>query len=309
MKLGEISENDTYQELLNKRGDFSDFFLQHIQDGSEEVENLDYVIIHLEGNLQSEELKEQKFVSVVTKNPLAIYTSAAVAQRKMITRSNSLRLASTNVISGTELKLSVCSVINRLMLLREPRKQRKTKGKVHLNINIHPILVKQKCLETVDKENIKDSKSYSSELLDGVNDIDEDDSENLLLASEYVNDIYDYLFQLEFEQPIVKNHLEGHVGVNVNMRPVLIDEINEVHLQFRLIPETFQMVVAIIERCLQAVTGTKRSQLQLVGVTGLFVAVKYEELFPPPIANFVYITHESYTDSQIRKMELKMIET
>ncbi|KAL9874719.1 G2/mitotic-specific cyclin-B-like [Glossina fuscipes fuscipes] len=248
MKLGEISENDTYQELLNKRGDFSDFFLQHIQDGSEEVENLDYVIIHLEGNLQSEELKEQKFVSVVTKNPLAI-----------------------------------CF--------------------------IHPILVKQKCLETVDKENIKDSKSYSSELLDGVNDIDEDDSENLLLASEYVNDIYDYLFQLEFEQPIVKNHLEGQVGVNVNMRPVLIDEINEVHLQFRLIPETFQMVVAIIERCLQAVTGTKRSQLQLVGVTGLFVAVKYEELFPPPIANFVYITHESYTDSQIRKMELKMIET
>uniref|UniRef100_A0A1B0BQM5 Cyclin-like domain-containing protein n=1 Tax=Glossina palpalis gambiensis TaxID=67801 RepID=A0A1B0BQM5_9MUSC len=93
------------------------------------------------------------------------------------------------------------------------------------------------------------------------------------------------------------------------MRPVLIEEINEVHLQFRLIPETFQMVVAIIERCLQSVTGTKRSQLQLVGVTGLFVAVKYEELFPPPIANFVYITHESYTDSQIRKMELKMIET
>ncbi|KAI9576370.1 hypothetical protein GQX74_009424 [Glossina fuscipes] len=191
----------------------------------------------------------------------------------MITRSNSLRLASTNRHQSADASTGA-------------EKAKSLTNKVVMN-----------------------KTQIAQKTKDGVNDIDEDDSENLLLASEYVNDIYDYLFQLEFEQPIVKNHLEGHVGVNVNMRPVLIDEINEVHLQFRLIPETFQMVVAIIERCLQAVTGTKRSQLQLVGVTGLFVAVKYEELFPPPIANFVYITHESYTDSQIRKMELKMIET
>uniref|UniRef100_A0A1B0BUF1 Cyclin-like domain-containing protein n=1 Tax=Glossina palpalis gambiensis TaxID=67801 RepID=A0A1B0BUF1_9MUSC len=99
---------------------------------------------------------------------------------------------------------------------------------------------------------------------DVVNDIDEGDGENLLLLCEYVDDIYDHLLELEFEQPIVKNPLEGQVEVNINMHAVLIDWINEVPLQFRLIPKTFQMAVTIIDRYLQSVTDTK--QLQLVGI-------------------------------------------
>lgn len=65
MKLGEISENGTYQELLNKKGDFSDFLLQHLQEGNEEVEVLDEIKQQLEGNLQSEELKG-KFKKAIT---------------------------------------------------------------------------------------------------------------------------------------------------------------------------------------------------------------------------------------------------
>uniref|UniRef100_A0A1A9ZX30 Uncharacterized protein n=1 Tax=Glossina pallidipes TaxID=7398 RepID=A0A1A9ZX30_GLOPL len=281
-------------------------------------------------------------------------TAAAAAQRKMITRSNSLRLVSTNgakvvglqrhqsadAPSGTEKAKTLTNKVveNKTQIAQKTKAEMKSiksefEEKVVIESaledeeskllskaesvaiqtdsnDIYPILVKQERLATVDKkENIKDSPSYSSGLLDGVNDIDKDDAENLLLVSEYVNDIYDYLFQLESEQPVVKNHLEGQAEVNANMRAVLIDWINEVHLQFRLIPETFQMAVAIIDRYLQAITDTKRSQLQLVGVTGLFIAAKYEELFPPPITDFVYITDESYTDSQIRKMELKMIKT
>lgn len=57
MKLGEISENGTYQDLLNRKGDFSDFLMQHIQEGNEEVEDLDVIKQQLEGTLQSEELK------------------------------------------------------------------------------------------------------------------------------------------------------------------------------------------------------------------------------------------------------------
>ncbi|XP_061394477.1 multidrug resistance-associated protein 1 isoform X1 [Musca vetustissima] len=59
MKMGEISESGTYQELLIKKGDFSDFLLQHLQEGGEEVEDLDVIKQQLEGNLQSDELKNQ----------------------------------------------------------------------------------------------------------------------------------------------------------------------------------------------------------------------------------------------------------
>ncbi|XP_073826057.1 multidrug-Resistance like Protein 1 isoform X6 [Musca autumnalis] len=65
MKLGEISENGTYQELLNKKGDFSDFLMQHLQEGGEEVEDLDVIKQQLEGTLQSDELKDQ-FKKVIT---------------------------------------------------------------------------------------------------------------------------------------------------------------------------------------------------------------------------------------------------
>ncbi|KAM7353891.1 multidrug-Resistance like Protein 1 isoform 2-T2 [Cochliomyia hominivorax] len=64
MKMGEISESGTYQELLNKKGDFSDFLLQHIQEGNEEVEDLDVIKQQLEGTLKSDELKG-KFEKVI----------------------------------------------------------------------------------------------------------------------------------------------------------------------------------------------------------------------------------------------------
>ncbi|XP_013102325.2 multidrug resistance-associated protein 1 isoform X3 [Stomoxys calcitrans] len=65
MKLGEISESGTYQHLLNKKGDFSDFLLQHLQEGSEELEELDVIKQQLEGTLQSDELKN-KFRKAIT---------------------------------------------------------------------------------------------------------------------------------------------------------------------------------------------------------------------------------------------------
>ncbi|XP_036331247.1 G2/mitotic-specific cyclin-B [Rhagoletis pomonella] len=156
---------------------------------------------------------------------------------------------------------------------------------------------------------IKSVQTLSPEGIEGVEDIDSGDSDQLLLVSEYVNDIYNYLFQLEEEQYIRKNHLDCQDEVHPKMRAVLIDWINEVHCQFHLDPETFQMAVAIIDRYLQEVKDTKRIHLQLVGVTALFIAAKYEELIPPSISEFVFITDDTYNSKQIVQMELKIFKT
>ncbi|ALC42288.1 CycB [Drosophila busckii] len=149
--------------------------------------------------------------------------------------------------------------------------------------------------------------SLSSKRLSEIEDIDANDRENLMLVSVYVNDIYDYLYEVEQAIPIQKDHLAGQPEVTRKMRAVLIDWINEVHLQFHLAAETFHLAVAIIDRYLQAVKDTKRSYLQLVGVTALFIATKYEELFPPVISDFVFITDDTYTARQICLMELKIL--
>lgn len=47
-----------------------------------------------------------------------------------------------------------------------------------------------------------------------------------------------------------------------------------------------------------------RKKLQLVGVTALLVASKYEEILSPDVADLVYITDDAYTSNEIREMEM-----
>lgn len=82
------------------------------------------------------------------------------------------------------------------------------------------------------------------------NDVDADDEDPLLVA-EYVNSIFDYLNELELKYAIRENHLDGQRDVFPKMRAVLIDWINEVHLQYRFAQETFHMAVSLIDRYLQ----------------------------------------------------------
>ena len=41
----------------------------------------------------------------------------------------------------------------------------------------------------------------------------------------------------------------------------------------------------------------------------MFIAAKYEEMYPPEINDFVYITDNAYTKAQIRNMEMLMLES
>ncbi|KAK2098136.1 G2/mitotic-specific cyclin-B2 [Saguinus oedipus] len=86
------------------------------------------------------------------------------------------------------------------------------------------------------------------------------------------------------------------------MRAILVDWLVQVHSKFRLLQETLYMCIAIMDRFLQ-VQPVSRKRLQLVGITALLLASKYEEIFSPNIEDFVYITDNACTSSQIREME------
>ncbi|KAM8720417.1 hypothetical protein ACLKA7_006463 [Drosophila subpalustris] len=151
------------------------------------------------------------------------------------------------------------------------------------------------------------SQSTHSQRSVNVEDMDTGDQKHLTLDSEYDSDICNHLYELEDRLPIRVNHLGQQVEVTSRMRAVLIDWLNDVHLQFQLVTETFHLAVAIIDRYLQVVNTTKRQHFQLVGVTALFIATKYEEMKPPVIADFVYIADDAYTHREIRQMELQIL--
>lgn len=39
----------------------------------------------------------------------------------------------------------------------------------------------------------------------------------------------------------------------------------------------------------------------------MFIASKYEEMFPPEIGDFAFVTDNTYTKHQIRQMEMKIL--
>ena len=47
--------------------------------------------------------------------------------------------------------------------------------------------------------------------------------------------------------------------------------------------------------------------MQLVGVAALLIATKYEEIYAPEVKDFVYISDNSYTSSDILDMEFKIL--
>lgn len=50
-----------------------------------------------------------------------------------------------------------------------------------------------------------------------------------------------------------------------------------------------------------------KTKLQLVGVTAMLLASKYEEMYAPEVRDFVYITDETYSSEEILKMERMML--
>lgn len=86
------------------------------------------------------------------------------------------------------------------------------------------------------------------------------------------------------------------------MRTTLIDWLLQVHLRYHMLPETLWIAINIIDRFLsnRVVSLVK---FQLVGVTAMFVAAKYEEIMAPSVEEFVFMTEGGYSREEILKGE------
>lgn len=96
--------------------------------------------------------------------------------------------------------------------------------------------------------------------------------------------------------------MDHQPNVQWKMRGILMDWLVEVHHKFRLLPETLFLATNIVDRFLSArVVSLER--LQLVGLTCLFIAAKYEEVVCPSVTNFLYMAEGGYTDEEILQAE------
>ncbi|KAL2495725.1 putative cyclin-B3-1 [Forsythia ovata] len=128
------------------------------------------------------------------------------------------------------------------------------------------------------------------------------DDRNHLEVSDYVDDIYQYYWVMEGQNPALKDYMEIQTDINPQMRGILINWLIEVHLKFDLMQETLFLMVTLLDRYL-SLESIKKNEMQLVGLTALLLASKYEDFWHPRVIDLISIAAESYTRDQMLVME------
>ncbi|EHB14336.1 G2/mitotic-specific cyclin-B1 [Heterocephalus glaber] len=116
----------------------------------------------------------------------------------------------------------------------------------------------------------------------------------------------EYLYQAFSDVVLAVNDVDAEDGADPNLCSEYVKDVYAYLKQERLLQETMHMTVSIIDRFMQNNCMPKK-MLQLVGVTAMFIASKYEEMYPPEIGDFAYVTNNTYTKHQIRQMEMKIL--
>ncbi|KAJ0775586.1 putative cyclin domain-containing protein [Helianthus annuus] len=136
---------------------------------------------------------------------------------------------------------------------------------------------------------------------DPVVNIDESDVNNELAEVEYVEDIYKF-YKLSETEGGLQDYMNSQPELNAKMRGILIDWLIEVHRKFNMMAESLYLTINIVDRYL-SVRKVARREFQLVGMSAMLIACKYEEIWPPEVNDLIAISDNAYSGEQILVME------
>ncbi|KAG6687157.1 hypothetical protein I3842_11G056300 [Carya illinoinensis] len=129
-----------------------------------------------------------------------------------------------------------------------------------------------------------------------------DDICNQLEVAEYVDEIYQYYWVTEVQNQSLENYMSVQTDITAHMRGILINWLIEVHFKFDLMQETLYLMVTLLDGFLSQAT-IKKNELQLVGLTALLLASKYEDFWHPRVKDLISISAESYRRDEMLAME------
>lgn len=125
---------------------------------------------------------------------------------------------------------------------------------------------------------------------------------NIDIIQEYFPDILLNMRFAESKYRIPSNFMQKQPEVTSNMRTKLVDWLIEVQDEYKLENETVALAVTYCDRFL-SLMSVARGKLQLLGTTAMFIAAKYEEIYPPDADEFAYVTADTYAKSEVILME------
>ncbi|XP_027250720.1 cyclin-A1 isoform X2 [Cricetulus griseus] len=125
---------------------------------------------------------------------------------------------------------------------------------------------------------------------------------DVINVTEYAEEIHRYLREAEVRHRPKAHYMRKQPDITEGMRAILVDWLVEVGEEYKLRTETLYLAVNFLDRFLSCMS-VLRGKLQLVGTAAILLASKYEEIYPPDVDEFVYITDDTYTKRQLLRME------
>ncbi|WOG82282.1 hypothetical protein DCAR_0101445 [Daucus carota subsp. sativus] len=122
----------------------------------------------------------------------------------------------------------------------------------------------------------------------------------------YAPAIYENHRVKELDRRPYFGYMEMQRDITHVMRGVLIDWLVEVSEEYNLVPDTLYLTANLIDQFLSR-SFIERQRLQLLGVTCMLIASKFEEICPPSVREFCYITDNTYKRDEVLHMESQVL--
>ena len=260
---------------------------------------------------------------IIIKNNLTVYNNNEIIRTKRTFNLKNLNNKKEKTIHNNQLKsfeknfieLNKKTKNNNLKNNNIKRIDENNKENIKNLINEKQIIHEEVTIndESKDKDNsstIHNEDDEDIEMKDETENKNKDIIYNLhpQHVDEYFNDIVDEIKNNEEKFLPEFNYMSKQKDINNSMRAILIDWLIDVHLKYKMVPQTMYISVNLIDRYLSK-NETNRMKLQCVGVASMFIASKYEEIYPPELKDFVYITDKAYVKSDVLEMEYKMLKS
>ncbi|KAH3745283.1 G2/M-specific cyclinB [Pelomyxa schiedti] len=142
-----------------------------------------------------------------------------------------------------------------------------------------------------------------------VDNIDEPDYADPSFVCEYVGQCMDYAMKKQVVDLVDPTYMDHHGGVvTEGIREVLVEWLCAVIFKFKLTNDTLFLTIYIVDKYLSLCLCTKED-LQLLGMTALLIASKFEEIYAVPIQDLIVVSDNLYTRERVRAMELQVLNT
>ena len=107
-----------------------------------------------------------------------------------------------------------------------------------------------------------------------------------------------------FEILPIKKHIQAEV--NDHQRSLVVDWLFDVSNEWNLFDDTIHYAVSYMDRYL-FLKHQEVGTFQLLGATCMWIAAKYNEIYPPELDDFVYIAADTYSKKSFLRMEADVL--